>query len=62
MHSTVLIGSFSFMAEKSELRHSSSEQLCLDVCRHFEKLGLICEQTAVSLPEGGGMGVGGAQG
>ena len=41
--SPVLMGSFSFDAEKSELESSSSELLCFDVCHHFGKCGFIYE-------------------
>ena len=39
----VLLGSFSFEAERSELESSSSELLCFDVCHHFGEFGFICE-------------------
>ena len=41
VYSPVLLGSFSFEAEKSELESSSSELLCFDVCHHFGKFELI---------------------
>ena len=41
--SPVLLGSFSFEAEKSALEGSSSELLCFDVCHHFGKCRFICE-------------------
>ena len=45
VYSPVLLGSFSFEAEKSALESSSSELLCLNyyVCHHFGKCGSICE-------------------
>ena len=39
----VLLGSFSFEAEKSELESSSSELLFFDVCHHFGTCVFICE-------------------
>ena len=38
VYSPVLLGSFSFEAERSELQNSSSELLCFDVCHHFGKM------------------------
>ena len=43
VYSPVLLGSFSFEAEKSELESSSFELICLDVCHHFGKFEFICE-------------------
>ena len=43
VYSPVLMGSFSFDAEKSELESTSSELLCFDVCHHFGKSGFIYE-------------------
>ena len=47
----VLLGSFSFEAEKSELESSASELLCFDVCHHFGKCGFICEPLTEGLNE-----------
>ena len=43
VYSPVLLGSFSFEAEKSELESSSSELLYFDVCHHFGKSEFISE-------------------
>ena len=43
VYCSVLLGSFSFEAEKAELESSASELLCFDVCHHFGKCGFICE-------------------
>ena len=43
VYCSVLLGSFSFEAEKSELESSASELLCFDICHHFGKCGFICE-------------------
>ena len=43
VYSPVLLGSFSFEAEKTELESSSFELLCFDVCHHFGKSEFIWE-------------------
>ena len=61
----VLIGSFSFEAEKSELKNCSSELVCFDV-KILKNLVFFnnkhLPQKAGIPPEGGGGGVGGRWG